>query len=377
MTMWLIIMWITLVVTGMALVYLCGRMIKFGCILKLTGDNPKRQAMICGITVFGIFALVGVLINFMNAIVCAVYFAMIWMISDLCFWLWQKIRRCTFKRYYAGGAALILSIAALSCGWYLDHHVWQTDYTLTTDKNIENIKIAMFADSHIGTTFDADGFAKHIAKIQEQKPDMVVIVGDFVDDDTTKEDMIASCQVLGNLHTKYGVYFVFGNHDKGYYGAERRGFASGELIAELEKNNVKVLRDETVLINDMLYIIGRQDYSVEKELYGMRNRKRMSMEELTADLDKDKYILVLDHQPTDYKNQAKSEVDLVLSGHTHGGQLFPFNKVGKWIGANDLVYGHEHRNKTGFIVTSGISDWAIKFKTGTKSEYVIINIKRN
>ncbi|MEE6207966.1 MAG: metallophosphoesterase [Alphaproteobacteria bacterium] len=372
MAMWLIIMWVTLVITGMALVYLCGRMIKFGCILKVTGDNPKRQAMICGITVFGIFALIGMAMHFMNAIVCAVYFAMIWMVSDLCFWLGQKICHRTFKCYYAGGTALVLSVAALSYGWYLDHHVWQTDYVLTTNKNIENIKIAMFADSHIGTTFDADGFAEHIAKIQKQKPDMVVIVGDFVDDDTTLKNMIDSSKVLGTLQTKYGVYFVFGNHDKGYYGAERRGFASGELIAELEKNGVKVLRDETALINDMLYVIGRRDFSVEKEQGGQRK----SMDELTQGLDKDKYVLVLDHQPTDYQNQEKSEVDLVVSGHTHGGQLFPFNYVGKWIGANDAIYGYERHGKTDFIVTSGISDWAIKFKTGTKSEFVIINLQK-
>ena len=372
MTMWLIIMWVTLVITGMALVYLCGRMIKFGCVLKLTGNDPKCQAMICGITVFGIFALIGATMHFMNAIVCAVYFAMIWIVCDLCFWLWQKICRCTFKRYYAGATAIILSIAALSCGWYLDHHVWQTNYTLTTDKNIENLKIAMFADSHIGTTFNADGFAKHIAEIQKQNPDMVVIVGDFVDDDTTLENMLASCKALGTLQTKYGVYFVFGNHDKGYYGAERRGFASGELIAELEKNGVKVLRDETALINDMLYVIGRRDFSVEREQRG--NRK--SMADLLSDLDKEKYVLVLDHQPTDYKNQAEAKVDLVVSGHTHGGQLFPFNYVGKWIDANDAIYGHERRGQTDFIITSGISDWAIKFKTGTKSEYVIINLRK-
>ena len=377
MTMWLIIMWVTLVITGVALVYLCSRIIRFGCIHRLTGDNPKRQAMICGIIVFGIFTLIGVTLHFMNAIICAVYFAMIWLVTDFCFLVFCKVRQQTFKYYYSGAVAVILSVGALSCGWFLDHHVWQTDYTLTTEKNIDNIKIAMFADSHIGTTFDADGFAKHIAKIQEQKPDIVVIVGDFVDDDTTLENMIASCKVLGTLQTKYGVYFVFGNHDKGYYGAERRGFASSELIAELEKNGVTVLRDETVLIDNSFYIIGRQDYSVERELYGMRNRKRMSMEELTADLDKDRYILVLDHQPTDYKNQAKAEADLVLSGHTHGGQLFPFNYVGKWIGANDAIYGYERHGQTDFIITSGISDWAIKFKTGTKSEYVIIHLQKN
>ena len=100
------------------------------------------------------------------------------------------------------------------------------------------------------------------------------------------------------------------------------------------------------------------------------------IDELVKDLDKSKYMIVLDHQPTEFNKQAASGVDLVLCGHTHGGQLFPFNKVGKWIGANDLVYGHEKRQNTDFIVTSGISDWAIKFKTGTKSEFVIININK-
>ena len=89
-----------------------------------------------------------------------------------------------------------------------------------------------------------------------------------------------------------------------------------------------------------------------------------------------KYAVILDHQPNDYKNQAEAKVDLVLSGHTHGGQLFPLNKVGEWIGANDRTYGYERRGSTDFIVTSGLSDWAIKFKTGTKSEFVVIDIKK-
>lgn len=72
---------------------------------------------------------------------------------------------------------------------------------------------------------------------------------------------------------------------------------------------------------------------------------------------------------------SEARADLVLSGHTHGGQLFPFNQIGKWVGAVDLVYGREKRSNTDFIVTSGISDWAIKFKTGTRSEYVVINVK--
>lgn len=85
------------------------------------------------------------------------------------------------------------------------------------------------------------------------------------------------------------------------------------------------------------------------------------MEELTADLDPDKFSIVLDHQPQDYEAQAKAGVDLVLSGHTHGGQLFPLMTIENHtdLALDDRVYGYEKRGSTNFIVTSGISDWAI------------------
>ena len=98
------------------------------------------------------------------------------------------------------------------------------------------------------------------------------------------------------------------------------------------------------------------------------------MEELLEGLDTDRYTVVLDHQPHDYANQEKSGVDLVLSGHTHGGWLFPVNALPELTGTDDKVYGHEKRANTDFIVTSGISEWALKFKTGTVSEYVVIDI---
>jgi len=84
----------------------------------------------------------------------------------------------------------------------------------------------------------------------------------------------------------------------------------------------------------------------------------------------------MDHQPNDYNKQQEAGVDLVLSGHTHGGQLFPLNRSGEWLRANDKTYGLEKRGDTTFIVTSGISDWAVKFKTGCKSEIVVIDIRQ-
>ena len=74
------------------------------------------------------------------------------------------------------------------------------------------------------------------------------------------------------------------------------------------------------------------------------------------------------------KMENKSNADLVVSGHTHGGQLFPLNYVGPIVNSNDLVYGTKKIKNTSFIVTSGVSDWEIKFKTGCDSEYIMINI---
>ena len=98
------------------------------------------------------------------------------------------------------------------------------------------------------------------------------------------------------------------------------------------------------------------------------------MEELTAELDDSRYQIVLDHQPNDQQAQQLCGVDLVLSGHTHGGQMIPIGWIGEAMGANDQTYGLERRGNTCFIVNSGLSDWAIPCKTGTMSEFGVIDI---
>ncbi len=372
MIMWILIMWTIIALAIISIFYLSIRvphLINIENISELGNFKLFSLGLLITLVFSGIIALC---IDLINMIVCIIYMAIIWAVSDLTFRIIEKLTNITFEHYYAGWTALIISIIVFGIGWHQAHHVSQTNYEIITNKDIPDFKIAMFADSHIGTTFNAEGFAKHLEKIQAQNPDIVFVVGDYVDDDTTKEDMISATEALGQLKTKYGIYFVFGNHDKGYYGPEHRGFSVKELIDELTQNDIKILLDESVLINNSFYVIGRQDYSAVKEQGGLRK----SIKELIKNLDKSKYMIVLDHQPTEYDEQADAKVDLVLSGHTHGGQLFPFNQVGKLIKANDLVYGHEKRQNTDFIVTSGISDWAIKFKTGTKSEFVIIDIRK-
>ena len=371
MRMWIILFVILIFSTLAGLAYLTSRTAKFAFMLKLADGSTKLLYLYSFIAVLAVFGVLCYSLNLMNAVIVLLHLMIFWLVSDLIFGIAEHYLPQPFQYYYAGITALALTIITLGAGCFLDYHVWTTYYNLETSKTDKPLRIVQFADSHIGTTFDGDGFVKYVEYMQTLNPDAVVIVGDFVDDDTMLADMQKACAALGKLKTTYGVYFAFGNHDKGYHSPEKRGYSGYDLIKELQKNNVTVLQDEAVLIADDYYILGRQDSS---EFY--RGGKRENMNTLVKNLDKSKYIVVLDHQPNDYRNQAASKVDLVLSGHTHGGQLWPLNKVGEWIGANDKTYGYERRDLTDFIVTSGISDWEIKFKTGTKSEIVVIDINK-
>lgn len=320
----------------------------------------------------GIYAAIPVLIigglviwNTATTVVVIIHLLIFMAICDGVGVLVGKATKKKPKFYVQGVIAIVGTAIYLGIAYYLAVNVWETDYVYESDKIQEDLRIAQISDSHIGATFDGKGFAKHMEVVQETNPDIVLLTGDFVDDGTKKVDMIRACQALGEMKTKYGVYFIFGNHDKGYF--RYRDFTEVELREELERNSVKILEDQYELLNDSFYVIGRQDRT---------EKGRKTAEDLVKEVDHDKYMILLDHQPNDYDAEARAGVDLVLSGHTHGGQLIPIGPIGEVIGANDNTYGEEVRESTTFIVNSGISDWEIPFKTGTKSEFVILDIKK-
>ena len=318
-------------------------------------------------------ALAWAALDYLNAIILLLHLTVFWAAAELAQRAVGKRRGQPPRRYYAGAAAVLVTVLYLGIGWVQANHVWQTDYTVATEKAVGALRVALLADSHVGTTFDGEGLGAHIARIQAQRPDVVVIVGDFVDEDTGRDDMIAACRALGQLDTPCGVYFAFGNHDKGLYSDNGRGYTGDDLIAELRKNGVTILRDESVLLDGRFYLVGRQDASEELDSGGSRAK----IADLISELAGDKFSIVLDHQPRDYNAEAAAGADLVLSGHTHGGQLIPLAQITGWFHAagDDRIYGMERREGTNFLVTSGISDWAIRFKTGCRSEYVIIDIQ--
>lgn len=311
------------------------------------------------------------LLDTVNTAVVLLHLIFFLLVSSLVGRLIIRLHSGAARFHLSGVIALVITAAYLAAGAVSAYNVQRTAYSVSTHKEVGSLRVAMFADSHVGTTFGGKGFAKRMEELQAQQPDIILIVGDFVDESTTRENMVEACRALGKLEVPYGVWFVFGNHDKGLYGTSR-GYDGDDLVRELEANGVHVLQDESVLIDDRFYLVGRKDASEQEESRG----GRADISDLTASLDPDKYSIVLDHQPHDYAAEAEADADLVLSGHTHGGQLIPLGfLIDKLhLGGTDSVYGYTRRENTDFIVTSGISDWAIKFKTGCISEYVIIDI---
>lgn len=388
MAFWLVVLGSAFLVAMGCGLYLVTRVLKFGVLCRLMSTN-RTAAILIAVAVILLVAVVCILcMGAMSTVIGVIHLAIFWVLCDAGAAIIRKLavrgamgteeacRSGASGVYIAGICAVSITVIYLVVAWILAHNISPTVYSITTDKNVDRLRIIQFADAHIGTTFEADGFERAVAKMQEYNPDIVVITGDLIDDSTTEANFEKCCEALGRLQTKYGVYYVFGNHDKSYRstmadmaaeglsGTRKNG--AGNIIAELTKNGVIVLQDESVLIDDSIYVIGRQDF----------NQSRLSMERLIAGLDSDKYMIVLDHQPRDYEAQAAAKVDLVLSGHTHGGQMLPLAPLVRKLGSNDMVYGYEKRDNTDFIVTSGISDWEIKFKTGCKSEFVVVDVNQ-
>ncbi len=343
----------------MLLIYIVGKFKRANILTKVKDFNKQVYYLV--VFMFILLLLLFTVIDPINTFTVYFHFFIFSLIVDLVFLLFRKSLKFNIPIIIA----ILITAIYFGIGAYNAYHVKKTTYNLETTKEINDFKIALISDVHLGTTFDGAGFQKHVKDIVNNKPDLLVITGDFVDDDTKKEDMILACSSFKDLNLKYGIYFVFGNHDKGF--SNYRDFNEEDLRKELTKNGVIILEDLSVSLGDNITLIGRQDKQIS-------NRK--SIKELVQDIDSNNYTIVLDHEPNDYEEEANAGVDLVLSGHTHGGQMIPIGLAIKSSDSIDNIYGLVKKNDTNFIVTSGISDWVLKFKTGTFSEYVIINVKK-
>ena len=219
--------------------------------------------------------------------------------------------------------------------WY--HHKVRVPLSIQIDKPFKPIKIIGISDLHLGYTIGKNELNGWVNMINAERPDVILIAGDIIDSNVVPVKQEKMYEELSRLEI---------------------------MIEEKLEELIHLLKDEAVLVNDAFYVVGRDDRT--------NDINRQSVAELTKNLDHNKPILLMDHQPYHLERAEAAGVDFQLSGHTHRGQVFPINLV------TDMVYekswGYLQKGNTHIYVSSGIGLWGGKFRIGTQSEYLVLEI---
>lgn len=281
------------------------------------------------------------------------------------------------------GAICIFSVLLISIrGIYHAKHINVTPYEVTVDKSageLDSLKIVLIADTHFGYNAGTIHAKEIVKKINKQNPDLVCIAGDIFDNEY---DAIRSperlAKILRSIKSTYGVYACWGNHDLNeailagftfhHKGDDISNVKDPRMDEFLRKSNIKLLEDESVLIDNKFYIVGRKDASLIEKIH----ETRKAPDQLTKLLDRDKPILVIDHQPKEFQELADAGADLDLCGHTHNGQTFPGNLTIKPMWENPC--GISQKDAMTCIVTSGAGVWGPAMRLGTDSEICSIQV---
>lgn len=245
-----------------------------------------------------------------------------------------------------------------------------TKYSLTTRKKLPNgrLTIVQVSDVHprACAAMDHTRIPELKAKIEACRPDLLVLTGDIFDEFTEPEELDAFCKLFGELDAPLGKYYVLGNHDLFHHWREP-SFGRADLERGFAAAGVRILEDTSVLLPCGVRVVGRKDY-----LY--TNGSRFTAAQLMPDGPDDHYTVWLDHEPRDFKNAAAAGADLILSGHTHGGQVWPAGAVGM-VAKNERNYGRKHiADHCDAIVSGGTGTWGYRFRTQGRTEIVCAEI---
>lgn len=229
-------------------------------------------------------------------------------------------------------------------------------------QHLQEMKVVMLSDLHLGRINHRQRLEQAVQQINGLNPDLVLLVGDIIDEDTAPFIEQRMSDAFKQLRSRYGVFAVTGNHE--YIGGEVE-----HAVAALQEAGITVLRDEAVLVADSLYLIGREDQARER----FTGQKRKALAEIVQGLDRSKPLLLLDHQPNHLQESQLAGIDLQVSGHTHRGQLWPNNYLTRRI--YEVDWGHYRKGDFQVVVSSGYGTWGPPFRIGNRPEIVVLQLK--
>ena len=277
--------------------------------------------------------------------------------------LWNLIFRINYDRYYS--IPIIGSVVLTFYGFLHAKKLYLKEYDIPL-KHLKGTKrVVLLSDIHVGTFVNIGQLKKIVAKVNQMKPDMVIIAGDLFDVEAfvyCNKKVIA--QVLRQLKLEEGIFAVLGNHDPKSSEKEIRDFYKDAQI--------KLLVDDRAETEDFV-LVGRDDVTT--------NPARMQLRDILKDTESErssenaKSRIVADHNPLGIKEAAENKVGLVLCGHTHKGQFFPANVFTKLAYGKQGYYGHYQDGCTQSVVSSGAGYFQMPMRIGSNSEIVVLNMK--
>lgn len=237
------------------------------------------------------------------------------------------------------------------------YHKYRTQISATTEKKLSHpYKILMLSDLHIGYHNQRGTLAKWVDMLNAEYADLILIAGDIIDISPYPVNEQKMYEEFHRLNAP--VYACLGNHE--YISGV------GEAKDFYRKAGINLLIDTCVPFGDDILIAGRNDRS---------NPHRKTIPQILQGQDAARYIFLLDHQPYNLEQSEQASVDFQFSGHTHDGQVFPINLITRAL--YEKSYGSHQRGKTQYYVSSGLGIWGGKFRIGSKSEYVVLELKQN
>ena len=263
-----------------------------------------------------------------------------------------------------GGAVIAALLVLLLVGSYNAWSPAVRRYRLDIGKKAGNhreLKIAMVSDLHLGNIVGRRHLRRLAKLVEEMRPDLIVFAGDILDDDIEPFIRNNMSEELARLKAPLGIYAVLGNHE--YYGGH-----IAEHARQMDRLGIRLLRDETVLVDDAFYIVGRKDRTAESA----DPDKRKDFKTLLSGLDLSRPVIVLDHQPNQFGIAAAAGVDVLLCGHTHRGQFAPNHWITRRV--FELDWGYMRKGNMHVVVSSGFGTWGPPIRLASRCELVELTL---
>ncbi|QOV41562.1 metallophosphoesterase [Streptomyces ferrugineus] len=271
----------------------------------------------------------------------------------------SEVTRRVFVARLVGGAAAAAAVGTVGYGTYgvlRGPRVKRVTVPLAKlPRSAHGYRIAVVSDVHLGPILGRGFTERVVATVNATQPDLIAVVGDLVDGSV--DDLRSAVEPIGGLRARHGAFFVTGNHEY-FSGAE-------EWTEHVQELGLRLLANQRVELAAF-------DLAGVNDVTGEEHDDGPDLAAALADRDPSRTSVLLAHQPVFVDEAVRHGVDLQLSGHTHGGQLWPMNYVAEL--ANPTVAGLERYGDTQLYVSRGAGAWGPPTRVGAPSDVTVVEL---